>query len=57
MRSASIIFARSLSLTGDSAGGFPSAFALNGSAWAQINMFDKFDLSDEKLRDALDSSP
>ena len=37
--------------------GFPSAFALNGSAWARINMLDRFDLSDEKLRDALDSSP
>ncbi len=32
MRSALIIFARSLLLTGDSAGGFPAAFALNGSA-------------------------
>ena len=34
-----------------------SAFALNGPACARINMLDKFDLSDEKLRDALDSSP
>ena len=57
MRSALISFARSLSLTGDGAGGFPSAFALNGSACARINMLDRFDLSDEKLRDALDSSP
>ena len=57
MRSALISFVRSLSRTGDGAGGFPSAFALNGSAWAQINMLDKFDLSDQKLRDALDSSP
>ena len=48
--------AHSLSLTGDSAGGFPSAFALNGSACARVNMLDKFDLSDEKLRDALESS-
>ncbi len=57
MRSALISFARSLSLTGDGAGGFPSAFALNGPACARINMLDRFDLSDEKLRDALDSSP
>ena len=56
MRSASIIFARSLLLIGDSAGGFPSTFALNGSACARINMLDKFDLSDEKLRDALEFS-
>ena len=47
MRSASIVFARSLLLTGGSAGGFPSAFALNGSACARVNMFDKFDLSDQ----------
>ena len=32
MRSASIVFARGPLLTGGSAGGFPSAFALNGSA-------------------------
>ena len=51
------MFARSLLLTGDSAGGFPSAFALNGPACARINMLDKFDLSDERLRDALDFSP
>ena len=57
MRSALIVFARSLLLTGDSAGGFPAAFALNGSAWARINMLDKFDLSDERLRDILGSSP
>ena len=57
MRSALISFVRSLSLTGDGAGGFPSAFALNGPACARINMLDKFDLSDEKLHDALDSSP
>ena len=56
MRSASIIFARNLLLTGDSAGGFPSTFASNGPACARINMLDRFDLSDEKLRDALDSS-
>ena len=57
MRSVLIVFARSLLLTGDCAGGFPSAFALNGSVCARINMLDKFDLPDEKLRDALDSSP
>ena len=57
MRSASIIFARSLLLIGDSAGGFPLACAFNGSAWVRINMLDKFDLSDQELRDALDSSP
>ena len=56
MRSASIIFARSLLLTGDGAGGIPSAFALNGPACARINMLGEYDLSDEKLRDALDSS-
>ncbi len=55
MRSASIVFARSLLLIGDSAGGCPSTFALNGPACARINMLDRFDLSDEKLRDALDS--
>ena len=56
MRSASIVFARSLLLIGDGAGGFPSAFALNGSACVRINMLDRFDLSDERLRDALDAS-
>ena len=55
-RSASVVFARSLLLTGDGAGGFPSAFALSGPACARNNMLDRFDLSDEKLRDALDSS-
>ena len=35
MRSALIIFARGLLLTGDSAGGFPSAFAFNGPACAR----------------------
>ena len=35
MRSASIVFARSLLLTDDSAGGFPSTFALNGPACAR----------------------
>ena len=34
MRSALIIFARSLLLVGDSAGGFPFAFTLNGPACA-----------------------
>ena len=34
MRSASIVFARSPLLAGDSAGGFPSAFALSGPACA-----------------------
>ena len=34
IRSASIIFARSLVLIGDSEGGFPSAFALKGPACA-----------------------
>ena len=34
IRSALIIFAHSLLLTGDSAGGFPSAFSLSGSACA-----------------------
>ena len=57
MRSALISFAHSLSLSGDGADGFPPAFALNGSAWARINMLDRFDLSVEKLRDALDFSP
>ena len=56
MRSASVFFARNLLLIGGSAGGFPSAFALNGSAYVRINMLDRFDLSDERLRDALDSS-
>ena len=56
MRSASVVFARNLLLIGDGAGGFPSAFALNGSACVRINMLDRFDLSDERLRDALDSS-
>ena len=56
MRSASIIFVRSLLLTGDSTGGFPATFALSGSACARINMLDRFDLPDEKLRDALESS-
>ena len=31
MRSVSLVFARNLLLTGDSASGFPSAFALDGS--------------------------
>ena len=53
MRSASVVFARNLLLIGDGAGGFLSAFALNGSACVRI---DRFDLSDERLRDALDSS-
>ena len=57
MRSVSLVFARNLLLTGDSASGFPSAFALNGPACARINMLDRFDVSDKKLRDALDSSP
>ena len=58
MRSALISFvARSLLLIGGGAHGFPSAFVLSGSAWARINMFDRFDLSDERLRDALDSLP
>ena len=56
MRSASVVFARNLLLTGDGAGGFPSAFALNGPACVRISMLDRFDLSDERLRDALDSS-
>ena len=30
MRSVSLVFARNLLLTGDSASGFPSAFALDG---------------------------
>ena len=55
-RSASVVFARSLLLVGDSAGGFPSAFAFSNPACARINMLDRFDLSAEKLRDALDSS-
>ena len=35
IRSASIIFARSLSLIGDGEGGFPSAFARGGPARAR----------------------
>ena len=35
MRPASIVFARGLLLTGDGAGGFPSAFALNGPTCAR----------------------
>ena len=51
-----MVFARGLLLIGESAGGFPSAFALSGSVCARINMLDRFDLSDEKLRNTLDSS-
>ena len=56
MRSVSLVFSRNLSLIGDNAGGFPSAFALNGSARARINMLGEYDLSNERLREALDSS-
>ena len=34
-----------------------AAAARPPSAWARISMLDKFELSDEKLRNALDSSP
>ena len=52
MRSVSLVFSRNLSLIGDNAGSFPSAFALNGSARARINMLGEYDLSDERLRES-----
>ena len=54
MRSVSLVFARNLLLTGDSAAGFRTQWPRPA---ARINMLDRFDVSDKKLRDALDSSP
>ena len=56
MRSVSLVFVRGLLLIGDNAVGFPSAFAIDGPNCARINMLGRFDLSDERLRDALNSA-